>query len=109
MLGAVWLRGTGGDNPGHKTWLQAEKTELSRAWRRVAAQARECQPWPQERAASREKGIEQCLALPGCAGPGVTNLVTALATANCEGDPIVALGGNAPIAQRYKATHQASV
>lgn len=40
------------------------------------------------------------------AGPGVTNLTTALATANCEGDPIVALGGNVPSSQRYKATHQ---
>ena len=41
-------------------------------------------------------------------GPGVTNLVTALATANCEGDPVVALGGNSPLSQRYKRTHQAS-
>lgn len=40
-------------------------------------------------------------------GPGVTNLATALATANCEGDPVVALGGAVPISQRYKATHQA--
>lgn len=39
-------------------------------------------------------------------GPGVTNLVTPAATANCEGDPIVMLGGNAPISQRYKKTHQ---
>ncbi|KAI7836323.1 hypothetical protein COHA_009831 [Chlorella ohadii] len=39
-------------------------------------------------------------------GPGVTNLTTALATANCEGDPVVALGGNVPVSQRYKATHQ---
>ncbi|KAI8476037.1 MAG: thiamine pyrophosphate enzyme, N-terminal TPP binding domain-containing protein, partial [Monoraphidium minutum] len=39
-------------------------------------------------------------------GPGVTNLVTAAATANCEGDPLVLLGGNASMAQRYKATHQ---
>lgn len=36
----------------------------------------------------------------------MTNLTTGLATANCEGDPIVALGGNVPVAQRYKATHQ---
>lgn len=40
-------------------------------------------------------------------GPGVTNLTTALATANCEGDAVVALGGNVPRAQHYKATHQA--
>ncbi|PRW39265.1 acetolactate synthase [Chlorella sorokiniana] len=39
-------------------------------------------------------------------GPGVTNLTTALATANCEGDPVVALGGNVSVSQRYKNTHQ---
>lgn len=39
-------------------------------------------------------------------GPGCTNLVTGLATANTEGDPIVALGGAAPVAQRLKQTHQ---
>lgn len=39
-------------------------------------------------------------------GPGVTNLVTPMATANCEGDPVVALGGNASLTQRYKNTHQ---
>lgn len=44
--------------------------------------------------------------LTATAGPGVTNLTTALATANCEGDPVVALGGNVPVNQRYKATHQ---
>jgi acetolactate synthase-1/2/3 large subunit len=39
-------------------------------------------------------------------GPGCTNLVTGLATANTEGDPIVALGGAAPVADRLKQTHQ---
>lgn len=39
-------------------------------------------------------------------GPGVTNLVTSLATANCEGDPVVALGGNVSVSARYKKTHQ---
>jgi acetolactate synthase I/II/III large subunit len=39
-------------------------------------------------------------------GPGCSNLVTGLATANTEGDPIVALGGAVPIAQRLKQTHQ---
>lgn len=39
-------------------------------------------------------------------GPGCSNLVTGLATANTEGDPIVALGGAAPVAQRLKQTHQ---
>ncbi|WP_422001962.1 acetolactate synthase AlsS [Reyranella sp.] len=39
-------------------------------------------------------------------GPGCSNLVTGLATANTEGDPIVALGGAVPIADRLKQTHQ---
>src|ERR1700690_3745108 len=33
-------------------------------------------------------------------GPGVSNLVTGLATANSEGDPIVALGGAVAVADR---------
>jgi len=39
-------------------------------------------------------------------GPGCSNLVTGLATANTEGDPIVALGGSVPVAERLKQTHQ---
>jgi acetolactate synthase-1/2/3 large subunit len=39
-------------------------------------------------------------------GPGVTNLVTGLLTANTEGDPVVAIGGNVPRAMKYKASHQ---
>lgn len=39
-------------------------------------------------------------------GPGCSNLVTGLATANTEGDPIVALGGAVPVAERLKQTHQ---
>jgi len=39
-------------------------------------------------------------------GPGCTNLVTGLATANTEGDPIVAFGGAVPISERLKHTHQ---
>ena len=39
-------------------------------------------------------------------GPGVSNLATGLATANTEGDPIVALGGAVPVADRLKLTHQ---
>src|SRR6202050_732641 len=39
-------------------------------------------------------------------GPGVSNLVTGLATANSEGDPIVALGGAVAVADRLKALHQ---
>lgn len=39
-------------------------------------------------------------------GPGVANLTTGLATANSEGDPIVALGGSVAVADRLKALHQ---
>ena len=39
-------------------------------------------------------------------GPGCSNLVTGLATANTEGDPIVALGGAVPVSERLKQTHQ---
>jgi acetolactate synthase I/II/III large subunit len=39
-------------------------------------------------------------------GPGCSNLVTGLATANSEGDPLVAIGGAVPIANRLKHIHQ---
>jgi acetolactate synthase-1/2/3 large subunit len=39
-------------------------------------------------------------------GPGVSNLVTGLATANSEGDPIVALGGAVDTAEALKQVHQ---
>jgi|SRR5579859_799860 len=39
-------------------------------------------------------------------GPGVSNLVTGLATANSEGDPIVALGGAVDVAESLKQVHQ---
>src|SRR5229473_2747576 len=39
-------------------------------------------------------------------GPGVSNLVTGLATANTEGDPVVALGGAVAVADRLKSLHQ---
>jgi len=39
-------------------------------------------------------------------GPGVSNLVTGLATANSEGDPLVALGGAVAVADRLKSLHQ---
>ena len=35
-------------------------------------------------------------------GPGVTNLVTGLATATTEGDPVLAIGGEVPLDDRYK-------
>jgi acetolactate synthase-1/2/3 large subunit len=39
-------------------------------------------------------------------GPGCSNLVTGLATATTEGDPVVAIGGAVPIANRLKQIHQ---
>src|SRR3954462_1436084 len=39
-------------------------------------------------------------------GPGCSNLVTGLATANSEGDPIVAIGGAVPVSNRLKQIHQ---
>jgi acetolactate synthase-1/2/3 large subunit len=39
-------------------------------------------------------------------GPGVSNLTTGLATANGEGDPIVALGGSVATSQSLKQIHQ---
>jgi acetolactate synthase-1/2/3 large subunit len=39
-------------------------------------------------------------------GPGCSNLVTGLATANSEGDPIVAIGGAVPVASQLKQIHQ---
>lgn len=39
-------------------------------------------------------------------GPGVTNLVTGLATATAEGDPVLAIGGEVPLDDRFKHTHQ---
>ena len=39
-------------------------------------------------------------------GPGVSNLTTGLATANSEGDPMIALGGSVAISQGLKQIHQ---
>lgn len=39
-------------------------------------------------------------------GPGCSNLVTGLATANSEGDPLVAIGGAVPLSNRLKQIHQ---
>jgi acetolactate synthase I/II/III large subunit len=39
-------------------------------------------------------------------GPGASNLTTALATANTEGDPIVALGGSVATYEALKKVHQ---
>ena len=43
----------------------------------------------------------------GTSGPGCSNLVTGLATATSEGDPVVALGGATTVANRLKRVHQA--
>src|ERR1700745_339541 len=40
------------------------------------------------------------------AGPGCATLVTGLATATSEGDPVVAIGGAVPLASRLKQVHQ---
>src|SRR5271166_2647275 len=39
-------------------------------------------------------------------GPGCSNLVTGLATATSEGDPVVAIGGAVSISNRLKQIHQ---
>jgi acetolactate synthase-1/2/3 large subunit len=39
-------------------------------------------------------------------GPGCSNLITGLATANSEGDPVVAIGGAVATADRLKQIHQ---
>ena len=39
-------------------------------------------------------------------GPGCSNLVTGMATANSEGDPIVAIGGTVASSMRRKQVHQ---
>src|SRR4051812_15167872 len=39
-------------------------------------------------------------------GPGVSNLTTGLATANSEGDPVVALGGAVATSESLKKIHQ---
>jgi acetolactate synthase-1/2/3 large subunit len=44
--------------------------------------------------------------VPVTSGPGTANLATGLVTANTKGDPIVALCGAVPLADRLKRTHQ---
>ncbi len=39
-------------------------------------------------------------------GPGASNFATGLATANSEGDPVLAIGGAVKLADRLKLTHQ---
>ena len=42
----------------------------------------------------------------GTSGPGTSNLVTGVVTANTEGDPMVALAGAVSLSERLKQTHQ---
>jgi acetolactate synthase-1/2/3 large subunit len=55
-------------------------------------------------------GIGRMTGKPGVAiatsGPGISNLVTGMATATTEGDPMVALGGAVPLSDRLKKIHQ---
>jgi acetolactate synthase I/II/III large subunit len=55
-------------------------------------------------------GIDRMTGKAGVAlvtsGPGCSNLVTGLATANSEGDPVVAIGGAVATADRLKQIHQ---
>ena len=39
-------------------------------------------------------------------GPGISNLATGLLTATTEGDPVIAIGGNVPLAMKLKSSHQ---
>src|SRR5271156_3843025 len=64
----------------------------------------------EQNAAFMASGIGRMTGKAGVAlvtsGPGCSNLVTGLATATSEGDPVVALGGAVPVSQRLKQTHQ---
>src|SRR5262245_42089842 len=55
-------------------------------------------------------GIGRMTGIAGVAiatsGPGISNLVTGLATANSEGDPVVALGGAVATDEALKQIHQ---
>lgn len=64
----------------------------------------------EQNAAFIAAGIGRLTGRPGVciatSGPGGTNLVTALATANTEGDPVVALVGSVPRLLSATKTHQ---
>ena len=64
----------------------------------------------EQNAAFIAEGFGRLTGTPGVcvatSGPGGTNLVTALATANTEGDPVVALVGSVPRAMSLTKTHQ---
>src|SRR6201984_1351055 len=64
----------------------------------------------EQNAAFMASGIGRMTGKAGVAlvtsGPGCSNLVTGLATANSEGDPVVALGGAVPVPDKLKQIHQ---
>ena len=64
----------------------------------------------EQNAAFIAAAIGRLTGIPGVcvatSGPGGTNLVTALATANTEGDPVVALVGSVPRSMSAAKTHQ---
>lgn len=64
----------------------------------------------EQNAALIASGIGRITGKPGVvistSGPGVSNLVTSLITANIEGDPVIAIGGQVPRVDLNKKTHQ---
>ncbi|WP_237237394.1 acetolactate synthase AlsS [Rothia nasimurium] len=64
----------------------------------------------EQNAAFMAAAVGRLTGTPGVAivtsGPGVTNLATGLLTATAEGDPMVAICGAVPRADRLKLTHQ---
>ena len=57
-------------------------------------------------AAAMGRMTGRCGVAIATSGPGVGNLVTGLATATTEGDPVLAIGGEVPLDERVKSTHQ---
>ncbi|MDR3242018.1 MAG: acetolactate synthase AlsS [Lactobacillaceae bacterium] len=58
------------------------------------------------------QGIARITGKPGVvvatSGPGVGNLTTGMMTANAEGDPVIAIGGQVPRKDLYRLTHQSA-
>ncbi|RMZ91677.1 hypothetical protein DV736_g1091, partial [Chaetothyriales sp. CBS 134916] len=64
----------------------------------------------EQNAAMMAAGVGRITGIPGVcvatSGPGASNLATGLATANTEGDPVVAIIGSVPRLMNTKRTHQ---
>ena len=64
----------------------------------------------EQNAAFMAQAVGRLTGKPGVAlvtsGPGVSNLATGLITANSEGDPVVAIGGQVKRSDLLKQTHQ---